>query len=141
MAANPLSSLRDYSSFVAQFLNRSTVERSTVRVWSDGSFTGIAEGEIFFSNGMRLRIREELDFEATLITSYGYEVYRHEERLYWYDDFPHPNDKTLAPSFPHHEHIPPDLKHNRIPTPEIGFSHANLPFLIKEGEDLIENIG
>ena len=34
--------------------------------------------------------REELDFADGLITSYGYEVYRGTERLYWYDDFPHP---------------------------------------------------
>ncbi|MGQ9626402.1 MAG: toxin-antitoxin system TumE family protein [Anaerolineae bacterium] len=28
------------------------------------------------------------------------------ERLYWYDDFPHPNDPILASTFPHHKHIP-----------------------------------
>jgi len=46
---------------------------------------------------------EELDFEAALITSYGYEVYRHGERLYWYDDYPHPDDPVLALTFPHHK--------------------------------------
>lgn len=40
-------------------------------------------------------MREELDFEAGLITSYGYEVYRENEKLYWYDDFPHPNEAAL----------------------------------------------
>ena len=37
---------------------------------------------------LRLRMREEIDFDAGIITSYGYEVYQGEERLYWYDDFP-----------------------------------------------------
>ena len=48
-------------------------------VWSDSSHTGIAEGEVHFTHGLRLRMREELDFEAGLITSYGYEVYRDAE--------------------------------------------------------------
>ena len=45
-------------------------------------------------NGLRLRMREEVDFDAGIIISYGYEVYRGEERLYWYDDFPHPSDNA-----------------------------------------------
>lgn len=77
-------------------------------------------------------MREELDFAAGLIASYGYEVYQHDTRLYWYDDFPHPNDKTLAETFPHHKHVPPDIKHNRIPAPEISFTSPNLPLLLEE---------
>jgi hypothetical protein len=139
MSKNPLRSLHDYSYFVAEVLNRATVERSTVRVWSDSPYTGVTEGEVFFSNNIRLRMREELDFDAGLITAYGYEVYRHEDRLYWYDDFPHPNDQTLASTFPHHKHVPPNIKHNRIPAPEISFSRPNLSFLIEEIERLIES--
>ncbi len=81
-------------------------------------------------------MREELDFDAGLITSYGYEVYRGEERLYWYDDFPHPNDTSLASTFPHHKHIPPDIKHNRVPSPGIRFTRPNLAFLLQEIESL-----
>lgn len=114
MAKNPLKSLDSYSHFVAESLDHPTVERSTVAVWSESPYTGVAEGEVFFSNGLRLRVREELDFEAGLITSYGYEIYRGEEHLYWYDDFPHPNDTTLAPTFPHPKHAPPDIKRNRF---------------------------
>jgi hypothetical protein len=135
---NPLKSLTNYSRFVAELLHRSTVERSTVAVWSDSPYTGIAEGEVFFSNGIRLRLREELDFEAGLITSYGYEVYRGVERLYWYDDFPHPNDPSLASTFPHHRHVPPDIKHNCLPAPEMSFTQANLPVLIREIEGFPE---
>jgi hypothetical protein len=123
---------------VAQLLDRTTVERSTVVVWSESPYTGVAEGEIRFSNGARLRLREELDFDAGLITSYGYEVYRSEERLYWYDDFPHPKDPELAPTFPHHKHVPPDIKHHRIPAPEMSFTQPNLPTLVREIEELAD---
>ena len=63
------------------------VKRSNVVVWSEGPYTGTAEGEVLFSNGIRLRMREELDFDAGLITAYGYEVYRGSERLYRGLDF------------------------------------------------------
>lgn len=76
MTDNPLKSLASYSRFVGELLHRPTVKRSTPAIWSDSRYTGIAEGEVFFSNGIRLRVREELDFDACLITSYGYEVYR-----------------------------------------------------------------
>ena len=134
MPESPLKSLADYSHFVAELFDRPNVERSTVTLWSDSLYTGIAEGEVFFSNGIRLRMREEIDFSAALITSYGYEVYRGEERLYWYDDFPHPGDHMLASSFPHHKHVPPDIKRNRIPAPGISFDRPNLPFLLQEIE-------
>jgi len=81
-------------------------------------------------------MREEIDFEAELITTYGYEVYRGNERLYWYDDFPHPQDPELAATHPHHKHVPPGIKHNRIPAPGMSFSQPNLPLLIREIEDL-----
>ena len=137
MPDNPLQSLAHYSRYVAELLDRPTVERSTVVVWSASPYTGIAEGDVFFAQGIRLRLREELDFGAGLITSYGYEVYRDANRLYWYDDFPHPHDPTLAATLPHHKHVPPDLKHNRIPAPDLQFTHPNLPVLIREIEVLM----
>ncbi len=117
-------------------MNRASIVRSTVIVWSDSPFTGIAEGEVFFSNGIRLRMREELDFDAALIASYGYEIYRGVERLFWYDDFPHPEDASLASTFPHHKHVPPDIRHNRIPAPNMSFSRPNLRGVISEIEVL-----
>ena len=133
-----LKSLADYSRFVNELLHRPNVERSTVAVWSDSRHTGVTEGEVFFSNGMRLRLREELDFDAGLITAYGYEVYRGAERLYWYDDFPHPNDPDLSATFPPHKHVSPDIKHRRIPAPEMSFTKPNLPVLVLEIEVLAE---
>ena len=136
MTDSPLNSLTEYSRFVADLLHRPTVERSTVAVWSDSPYTGIAEGEVFFSNNVRLRLREELDFDAGLITSYGYEVYQGSERLYWYDDFPHPNDPNLASTYPHHKHLPPNIKHNRISAPDISFNRPNILAIIREIEEI-----
>ena len=141
MSDQALISLNDYSRFVVELLSHPPVERSTVTVWSASPYTGIAEGEVFFIDNIRLRIREELDFDTGLITSYGYEVYQGTERLYWYDDFPHPNDSSLASTFPHHKHVPPDIKRNRIPAPEMSFTQPNLPLLIQEIEGLIGSIG
>lgn len=137
MNSNPLKSLAGYNCFITELLDRPIVERSTLVVWSTSPCTGIAEGEVFFAQGFRLRVREELDFEAGLIASYGYEVYRGKERLYWYDDFPHPDDPALAPTFPHHKHIPPDMKRHRVPAPEIRFDRPNLLVIIREIEELL----
>ena len=131
-----LASLAAYSNLIAELANHPTIERSTIKVWSDSSHTGIAEGEIFFTRGLRLRVREELDFAAGLITSYGYEVYKKEDRLYWYDDFPHPEIPELGSTFPHHKHIHPGIRHNRVPAPDLSFSRPNLQTIIEEIENL-----
>ena len=147
MLSNALGSLSGYSQFVANLTNRPSIKRSTLTIWSDSPFTGIAEGEIFFANGFRLRLHEELDFDEEIITSYGYEVYQGGEKLYWYDDFPHPNDPTLASTHPHHKHIPPNIKRHRVPAPDISFhsrstlsasrdrgvNHTTMTILIKNG--------
>ncbi len=132
MLPNPLKSLHNYSLFIAESLDIPTVKHSTLVVWPESPYTGVADGEIDFTNGLRLRMREELDFGEGIITSYGYEVYRGEEKLYWYDDFPHPNDPTLASTMPHHKHVPPDIKHHRIPAPNMSFIHPNLRLLMDE---------
>ena len=136
---SPLNSLAEYSELVSQILNRASVIRSTLVIWSNSPYTGTAEGEVFFTGNIRLRSREELDFDAALITSYGYEVYRGNEKLYWYDDFPHPQNLSLAATFPHHKHILPEIRHNRIPAPDISFTYPNLPFLLQEINLLINN--
>ena len=137
MSENPLKALSEYTHFLSQLQHHPTVERSTVVVWSNSPYTGTAEGEVWFKGNLRLRMREEIDFDAELITSYGYEVYRGDEKLYWYDDFPHPQEPSLAPTFPHHKHIPPEMKRNRIPAPNISFTRPNLPVLVQEIEALI----
>ena len=74
MATNPLKPLSDYSRFVTESFGQPNVKSSTVAVWSDSPYTGIAEGEVIFTNGLRFRMREEVDFDVGLITSYGAEI-------------------------------------------------------------------
>jgi len=136
MTANPLKSLGEYAGYITELPDEPRIVGSTVAVWSDSAYTGIAEGEVFFAKGLRSRMREEVDFDAGLIVSYGYEVYRGEERLYWYDDSPHPNDPTPASTFPHHKHVPPDIKVHRIPAPNLSFGQPNLPAIIREIEEI-----
>ena len=136
MRESPLRSLAEYSRFVVELFDQPQVEHSTVAIWSDSPYTGITEGEVFFRGGIRLRMREEIDFAEGLIVSYGYEVYRGEERLYWYDDFPHPGDSSLASTFPHHKHVPPNIRQNRVPAPGLSFDQPNLPLILREIEQI-----
>jgi hypothetical protein len=94
---------------------------------------------VIFSGSVRLVLSERLmlDAGALRIVSYGYEIWRGVEKLYWYDSQPHPNDPSLASAHPHHKHIPPDIKHHRLPAPELSFTRANLPFVIAEIEQTL----
>jgi len=113
-----------------------SIEYSTLVFQRLEPFTAIVRGEVFFAEGIRLRVLQILDFgdEERFIQRYSYEVYREDEKLYWYDPFPRPQLSELASTDPHHKHIPPDLKHHRIPAPQISFVQPNLPFLIQEIE-------
>jgi hypothetical protein len=99
-------------------------------------------GELYFDSGVRLVVRERLVYHRlpVVIDWYGYEVWRGNEKLYWYDSQPHPSDPALQSTDPHHKHIPPDIKHHRIPAPEMSFTQPNLPTLIREIEVLINKI-
>ncbi len=74
------------------------------------------------------------DSGSLTIEGYSYEVWSGNQKLYWYDSQPHPNDPSLAGTHPHHKHIPPDIKHHRIPAPGLSLTQPNLPFLIQEVE-------
>lgn len=97
---------------------------------------GVAEvsGDIEFEGGVRLGVREYLrfDLQPPRLLQYSYEVWRGSEKLYWYDSQPHPGDSALATTHPHHKHVPPDIKHNRLPAPDLSFTEPNLPFLVEE---------
>ena len=116
-----------------------SVRSSTVRFYTTSATTGVVQGTIFFHSGHELRVTELVDFAVGDILDYGYEVWQGNEKLYWYDPQPHPNDPTLASTYPHHKHIPPDIKHNRVPAPGLSFTQPNSPLLIGEIErELIE---
>ena len=114
---------------------------------------------LFFTNNVVLCVMEILNFELQAVASYGYEVSRshidahaadfptasrfcqasfpYKDKFFWYDSFAHPHIPALASTHPHHKHIHPDIKHNRIPAPNISFTRPNLPVLIEEIERLL----
>lgn len=96
------------------------------------------EGKIEFEQGIVLRVYERLDFARQRIVAYSYEGWQVQQLLYWYDPQEHPHDVTLTSSFPHHKHIPPDIKHHRISAPGLSFTQPNLPFLVQEIEQMLE---
>jgi len=110
------------------------IRSSTVIVYTIGPFAAEVEGQLTFADGYTLDVWELLDFNKHAIRSYSYAVDRLGERVWWYDSQSHPNDPTLASTDPHHKHVHPDIKHNRIPAPDISFNQPNLPFLIREIE-------
>jgi hypothetical protein len=138
---NPLRTPEDYELFlytlVAQF---PSVRRSTVTFVRLGATLARVAGELHFDQGIRLVVRERILYHRlpAVIDWYGYEVWQGKTKLYWYDSQPHPDDSALQGSHPHHKHIPPDIKHHRIPAPEMSFDSPNLPVLIREVEALVE---
>jgi Family of unknown function (DUF6516) len=140
---SPLRSPEDYEIFLYSLSERyPSIRRSTVALTRRGHSLARVTGEISFNHGIRLVVLERLVFDRRpmSIEAYGYEIWRDEEKLYWYDPQPHPNDPGLQSTHPHHKHVPPDIKHNRIQAPEMSFVRPNLPALISEIEELIQRI-
>ncbi len=159
---DPLSSPEAYQTFIYTLRERyPSIRQSTLVYIPSGALFGRSEGILFFDQDIILCVQEILNFELGVIKGYGYEAsrahvspdspgfpdaaeycrpsYSHKDKLYWYDSFPHPNDPSLAATHPHHKHIPPDIKHHRVPAPELSFTEPNLPFLIREIEQLLES--
>jgi hypothetical protein len=131
----------DYELFLYTLAKRfESIRRSTITFVRRGMTLARVTGEIEFDCDVRLVVRERLVYARMpmVIDGYGYEVWQGGEKLYWYDSQPHPNDTTLIIAHPHHKHVPPDIKHHRIPAPGLSFTEPNLPFLIQEIERLLE---
>ena len=120
-----------------------SIDSSSLAFIRRGAALARVVGELYFAYDIRLVIRERILYHRLPIVLdwYGYEVWQGGERLYWYDSQPHPNDPALASTHPHHKHVPPDAKHNRIPAPNMSFLRPNLPALINEIEELIKTLG
>lgn len=139
---NPLQSLSNYERFIYTLPQQHPlILRSTLVVVRRGAALAVLSGELEFAGGIRLIVREKLSFDQSpgRIRGYGYEVWRDHAQLYWYDSQPHPHEPALASTDPHHKHVPPDIKHHRVPSPELGFERPNLPFLISEILQLLED--
>ena len=141
---HPLRTPEDYELFLYTLTEQfPSVRKSTVTLVRRGATLARVTGELHFDHGHRLVVRERIVYDRlpALLDSYGYEVWRGEEQLYWYDSQPHPDEPRLQATHPHQKHISPDIKHHRIPAPAMHFSRPNLPALIREIEELIKGIG
>lgn len=141
--SNPLRTTEDYELFLYTLTEQfPSLHHSTVTFIRRGASLARVVGDLFFDHQIRIAVRERVLSHRlpAVIDWYGYEVWQDNEKLYWYDSQPHPNDPALQSTHPHHKHIPPDIKHNRIPASEMSFDKPNLPKLIKEVEDLIQEI-
>lgn len=116
-----------------------------VRLFSSalGARLAAVRGAILFVNGSRLVVMERFrwDRKPLVLDTYGYEAWRAGEKLWWYDPQPHPKVDELQVTFPHHKHVPPEIKRNRIPAPGITFTAPNLPQLIREIQGTINANG
>ncbi|QTA91735.1 toxin-antitoxin system TumE family protein [Desulfonema magnum] len=111
---NPLRTPEDYELFLYTLAeNFPSVRRSAITFVRRGASLARVAGELFFDN-----------------------VWKGEENLCWYDSQSHPDDPDLQDTDPHHKHVPPDIKHHRIPAPEMSFSRPNITVLIREIESL-----
>ena len=119
-----------------------SIRWSTLCFVRRGSTLARIAGDLYFNADYRLAVRQRLVFERLpiVISEYGYEIWKGSDKLCWYDSQPHPGEPALQSTHPHHKHIPPDMKHHRIPAPGMSFDKPNLPSLISEIETLIEKV-
>jgi hypothetical protein len=135
---NQLRTLEDYELFLYTLVdNFSSIRYSTLTSIRKGASLARIEGEIHFEQKFRLVIRERILYNRlpVIIDWYGYEVWQGENKLFWYDPQPHPNESSLKSTYSHHKHIPPDIKHNRITASEMSFTRQNITHLIREIEE------
>ncbi len=131
-----LSDFQAYSVFVYSLQNRyASILTSTLVLAPIGRTLGKLEGQIHFDKDIVLDVWELIDFDVGCIRNYSYEVYQAGEKIAWYDPFEHPHMPELASTYPHHKHVPPDIKNHRVPAPGISFERPNLPVIIEEIEN------
>ena len=121
--SNPFRTPEDYELFLYTLTEQfPSIRRPAVTLIRRRISLARVAGELQFDHEIRLVVRERLLYDRlpAVLDWYGYEVWRREERLYWYDSQPHPDDPIPQTTHPHHKHIPPDIKHRRIPAPEMN---------------------
>lgn len=134
--------LLDYELFIYALQDEHPIiQMSTLSAIRQASDVATIEGDLFFPGNLCLHVLEVVRFDLTppRLSRYGYEVWHGSEKLYWYDSQPHPNEPSLAATHPHHKHVSPNIKHHRVPAPELSFTEPNLPFLIQEIEQLLKH--
>ena len=133
-----LPCLADYERLIYSLQDRfASIRRSTLVVIRHGPAFAEVSGVIEFDGGVTLTVWEDLNLARNVIQGYSYAVNRGGERLYWYDPQPHPGDPGLASTNPHHKHIPPNIRRNRVPATGLSFDDPNLPHLIEEVQGIL----
>lgn len=136
--SSALESYAQYTQLIYSLLaGRSTVASHTLAVYTVSQTVGLTRGNVLFHSGHQLHVFEQIDFVAQRILKYFYELTYEDESLWWYDPMPHPDVPELQSTHPHHKHMHPDIKHNRIPAPGVSFSEPNLLRLLEEAESLV----
>jgi hypothetical protein len=129
----PLDDIASYSAFIYAVAARHPfVASSTLALVPIGATLAKLEGSIECPDGIHLEVWELIDFAAKRIRTYSYEVYRRNEKICWYDSWEHPEIPTLATTFPHHKHIQPNLRDNRVPASGISFESPNLDVVLED---------
>ncbi len=137
---NPLRTLEDYELFLYTLPERfKSIGQTTVTLVRRGATLARVAGEINFDGGFRVKVVERIltHRSPAVIDAYGYEIWRGMEKVCWYDCQPHPDEPSLQSTHPHHKHVPPDIKHHRLPALQMSFTEPNIPTLIAEVEGLI----
>ena len=125
----PLDDLASYSAYVYTLAARHpAITGSTLALAPIGATLAKLEGRIDCGNRLHLEVWELVDFASHQIRTYSYEV--DDRKVCWYDPWPHPETPSLAATFPHHRHIPPDLRPHRVPAPGVSFNAPNLDVLL-----------
>ena len=135
-----LHSPEDYELFLYTLAERfRSIRQSTTVLARRGATLGRVFGEPIFDHGYRVTVRARLLFDRLpeTIDWYGYELWCGDEKLCCYDPQPHPCIPALQSSHPHHKHVPPNMKHNRIVAPLMSFTKENISTLIGEIEAAI----
>ncbi len=128
-----LGDFKSYSVFIYTLSERhSFIINSTLALAAIGAALAKLEGRIECQKEIHLEIWELIDFESQRIRAYSYEVYQRGEKIFWYDHWEHPEISSLAATFPHHKHVLPDLRENRVPAHGLSFESPNLDIVLED---------
>ena len=131
----PIPDFQTYGQLIYSLQERyPSIQRSTLVLATIGPTLAKLEGQVTFERDVVLDVWELVDFETGRIRNYSYEIYQAREKIAWYDPFEHPHISELTSTYPHHKHVLPDIRHNRVPAPGISFEQPNLSILIEEIE-------
>lgn len=133
--SEPLANLASYSAWIYALADRHPfVTHSTLVLIPVGATLARLEGRIECAQGLAVEAWELVDFSKQQIRAYSYELYRHGGKVCWYDAWLHPEIPALAATFPHHKHVLPNLRDNRVPAPGISLNRPNLDVVLADAQ-------